>query len=136
LTGEERSRATSINPIPELEEGETAYGGETTLDRDSLFASELVENAVKSNVFSSRREEINAALSSLKEIVSKRKEPTDSQKTRSTFNGRVTKITIRDLEMPPIEVTNKALEHLNGKSFQKCPDRAMLNREQMILCKS
>lgn len=102
--------------ISEMADTDGAYGGETTFNQDSVFASELLENAVNANILPTRGGEINAALSSLKNIV-KQKSQIKTQDTRAPLKGGSNRNALRDSKLPPFDFTKAALDKMNGILF-------------------
>jgi hypothetical protein len=114
----------TTNPAIEQHDQSSGFEGSSSLSAHGAYASAFLESAVSKSspqVLSSPK--INAALSSLKQIVSiqNQRREADSQGSQlSTKNARLgAKCDIRDLEMPPMQLVLRVLRKVKGMFLLK-----------------
>jgi hypothetical protein len=112
----------AVNSAIEQHDSESAFEGSSSLSAHGLYASAFLESAVSKSspqVLSSPK--INAALSSLKQIVNmqNQRRETHSQGAQLPIkNSRMgAKCDIRDLEMPPLQLVLRVLRLTKGITF-------------------
>ncbi|KAF2258211.1 fungal-specific transcription factor domain-containing protein [Lojkania enalia] len=109
--------ARSPNSSTEHHSGTPApFEGETTLNSQSAFAREFLEQAVGSTPSIGQNEEVKAALASLQDIVSRQgQNASTSNEPQPFFNKALADIDSSKLERPPweavVEVIEKASTH-------------------------
>jgi hypothetical protein len=108
----------TANPAIEQHDSSSGFEGSSSLSAHGAYASEFLESAVSKSshqVLSSPK--INAALSSLKQIVgiqNQRREADSQGSQLSTKNALGVRCDIRDLEMPPLQLVLRVLRKVKG----------------------
>ncbi|KAF1976609.1 fungal-specific transcription factor domain-containing protein [Bimuria novae-zelandiae CBS 107.79] len=105
--GTSRSPHSGSGTIP------TPFEGETTINRQSEFARELLEQAVGSTPSIIENAEIKAALTSLQDMVTRQGVHTNTMTTSSSFpfsNKSLAELDHTQLERPPWEIVNEVID--------------------------
>jgi hypothetical protein len=112
----------TTNPTLEQHDSSSGFEGSSSLAAHGAYASAFLESAVSKSspqVLSSPK--INAALSSLKQIVSiqnQRREADMQGDQASTKRARLgVRCDIRDLEMPPLPLVLRMLRQIKGMAY-------------------
>ncbi|KAF2676907.1 hypothetical protein K458DRAFT_424397 [Lentithecium fluviatile CBS 122367] len=109
LTGRSPRSTSDANNVPTP----APFEGETTINRQSEFARELLEQAVGSTPSIGQNAEIKAALTSLQDMVTRQGQYTNTMTASSThpfFNRALVDIDPSKLERPPWEVVEDVIE--------------------------
>lgn len=94
-----------------------AFEGNTTTHAHSIFASEVLERAVGSSPMTGKNPEMNAALNSLQNIVSRLSVQASTHESVSPypFSQGASVSSVKDLQLPP----QKYVKDLIQKTFEK-----------------
>jgi len=97
------------------------FEGETTLNRQSEFARELLEQAVGSTPSIGQNAEIKDALASLQEMVTRQGQYTNAMSSAShpLFNRALANIDPSKLERPPWDVVDDVIEKASSMYITK-----------------
>lgn len=120
--GQSKSRNSSGRSTTEVNSGTPApFEGETTLNRQSVFARELLEHAVGSTPSMETNTDIKDALKSLQEMVDRQGQYTNAIPaafSQPFFNRSLAEIDASKLERPPWDAAHEVLEKASGKKIE------------------
>jgi hypothetical protein len=130
-SGKSKLPLYATNPTLEQHDSSSGFEGSSSLAAHGAYASAFLESAVSKSspqVLSSPK--INAALSSLKQIVSiqnQRREADMQGDQASTKRARLgVRCDIRDLEMPPLPLVLGMLRQIRGMAYLDSNDLFIL----------
>jgi hypothetical protein len=106
------ARSTHSASDPNSAPTPATFEGETTLNRQSEFARELLEQAVGSTPSIGQNTEIQAALTSLQEMVTRQGQYTNTMSSASHpfFTRALSNIDPSKLDRPPWDIVNEVID--------------------------
>lgn len=101
-----------------LDQGESspAFEGNSSLAAHSAYASKFLETAVSQSALQMTSPKIEAALSTLKQIVNMQDQQPASRGLRFRHQKAVPRSGLRELKMPPMQVVVGLLRNIKGLS--------------------